>query len=76
MLLKFETADMKTYPAIDRYIGDVLHQVYKPKEGGNEQLGRKIFNILDSELGQKKTSTEAKNYKKVLAAIQKSKILF
>lgn len=76
MLQKFETAEMKTYPAIDRYIGDALHQVYKPMEGGNEQLGRKIFSILDAELGTKKTSSEAKNYKKILAAIQKSKILF
>jgi hypothetical protein len=75
MLVKFENADMKTYPIIDRHIGDVLHQVYKSLEGGNDQLGGKIFKILDSELGLKKTCSQAKNYKKILSAIQKSKIL-
>lgn len=44
MLDRFAEADIKEYPAIDRHIGDVLHQVYKPSEGGsNEKLANKVF---------------------------------
>lgn len=53
-----------------------MHQVYKPTEGGsNEKLANRVFQVLDADLGTKKAPLEAKNYKKILSAIQKAKIL-
>jgi hypothetical protein len=53
----------------------VLHQVYRERFGGTSNIASEIFKILDKELGSKKSLNEAKNYKKLLAAIQKSKLL-
>ena len=54
-----------------------MHQFYKEKLFGGkiEPLSSEIFSVLDQALCSKKTVNEAKNYKKLLAAIQKSKIM-
>ena len=75
MIDKFEKTNQIEYKKVDKEIGDVLHQIYKGKFGGTSQLSSEIFKVLDQDLGTKKTLNEAKNYKKLLAAIQKSKIL-
>ena len=75
MIEKFDKASTAEYKKLDKEIGDVLHQVYKDRLGGTSQLSSEIFKVLDQDLGTKKTINEAKNYKKLLAAIQKSKIL-
>jgi len=49
--------------------------VYKDKLGSTSSFSSEIFKVLDQDLGTKKSMNEAKNYKKLLAAIQKSKIL-
>lgn len=72
---KFGKIECTQYKKLDKDIGDVLHQVYKEKCGGTQELSRKIFGVLQSELATKKSFAEAKNYKKLLAAIQKSKLL-
>ena len=72
---KFAQIECTLYKKLDKDIGDALHQVYKDKCGGAQELARNIFSILQSDLGTKKTLTDAKNYKKLLAAIQKSKLL-
>ena len=69
MLLKFSGMDTKEYAKLDREIGDALHQVYKVKSGSTEALSSEIFKVLDAALGAKKTPNEAKNYKKLLAAV-------
>jgi hypothetical protein len=38
-------------------------------------VGKEIFKILDAALGTKKTPAEAKNYKNLLTAMQKYKLL-
>lgn len=76
VLDQFQEIDSKEYQKLDREIGDVLHQIYKPKMNDDAQtLSKEIFKILDNALGTKKTPAEAKNYKKLLAAVQKSKLL-
>ena len=76
VLDEFQEIDSKEYQDINREIGDVLHQIYKPKMNNDTQtLSKEIFKILDNALGTKKTPAEAKNYKKLLAAVQKSKLL-
>lgn len=75
MLLKFEEIGSKDYTKLDREIGDALHQVYKVKSGSIQALSSEIFKILDNALGTKRTPNEAKNYKKLLAAVQKSKLM-
>ena len=75
MLTKFQEIESKDYPKLDREIGDVLHQVYKQQFGSTQSLASELFKIIDAALGVKKTSVEAKNYKKVLSAIQKSKLM-
>ena len=75
MLNKFNGIDSKQYPILDRQIGDVLHQVYKPKLESSEKLSSLVFKIIDKDLGQKKLPAEAKNYKKILSAVQKAKIM-
>lgn len=54
-----------------------MHQYYKEKFFGGkvEALSGEIFSVLDQALCSKKSVNEAKNYKKLLAAIQKSKIM-
>lgn len=75
MIEKFDKASTAEYKKLDKEIGDVLHQVYKDRLGDTSQLSSEIFKVLDQDLGTKKTINEAKNCKKLLAAIQKSKIL-
>lgn len=75
MLSKFAGIETKEYVKLDREIGDALHQVYKVKSGSSEALSAEIFKVLDEALGTKKTPNEAKNYKKLLAAVQKSKLM-
>jgi hypothetical protein len=76
VLAKYHKVNSSEYNAINQEIGDVLHQVYKPKLGGDtKSLGKEIFKILDANLGTKKTPNEAKNYKKLLTAIEKYKLL-
>lgn len=72
---QFAQVDCTLYKKLDKDIGDALHQVYKDKCGGAQELARSVFGILQSDLGAKKTLVDAKNYKKLLAAIQKSKLL-
>ena len=60
---------------MDKEIGDVLHQVYRDRLGGTAQVAAEIFKVLDLTLSSKKSIMEAKNYKKLLSAIQKSKLL-
>jgi len=43
---KFAQIECTQYKKLDKDIGDVLHQVYKEKCGGAQELSRKIFNIL------------------------------
>ena len=69
MLSKFSGTETKEYVQLDREIGDALHQVYKVKSGSSEALSGEIFKMLDDALGTKKTPNEAKNYKKLLAAV-------
>ena len=69
MLLKFAGMETKEYAQLDRDIGDALNQVYKVKSGSTEALSSEIFKMLDNALGTKKTPNEAKNYKKLLAAV-------
>lgn len=75
MLLKFSGIETKEYTKLDREIGDALHQVYKVKSGSTEALSSEVFKVLDNALATKKTPNEAKNYKKLLSAIQKSKLM-
>jgi hypothetical protein len=55
MLSTFNETESSKYPILDRQIGDVLHQVYKPKLGGAQPLQSMLFSFLDAELGSKKT---------------------
>lgn len=75
MLDRFEAVEQNQYKKIDKDIGDVLHQVYRVKYDGTKKLSKEIFSIMDRDLGTKKTIQQAKTYKKLLAAIQKSKLL-
>ena len=75
MLDRFEAVEQNQYKKIDKDIGDVLHQVYRNKYDGTKKLSKEIFSIMDRDLGTKKTIQQAKTYKKLLAAIQKSKLL-
>mmetsp|Transcript_21780 Transcript_21780/g.33660 ORF Transcript_21780/g.33660 Transcript_21780/m.33660 type:complete len:110 (+) Transcript_21780:1367-1696(+) len=50
-----------------------MRVVYKPKLG--ENFSKKILAFMDSYLGVKRTPSEAKNSKKLLAAIQKASVL-
>jgi hypothetical protein len=43
--------------------------VYRERFGGTQEVAAEVFKILDQALGSKKTIMEAKNYKKLLAAI-------
>jgi hypothetical protein len=54
---------------LDKEIGDVLHQVYRDRYGGTQETAAEVFKFLDAALGSKKSIQEAKNYKKLLAAI-------
>jgi hypothetical protein len=49
--------------------------VYRERFGGTSEVAAEIFKVLDIALNSKKTIMEAKNYKKLLAAVQKSKLL-
>lgn len=75
MLAKFSTISQIDYKKLDKEIGDILHQVYRDKLGGTAQVAAEIFKVLDLALSSKKSIMEAKNYKKLLSAIQKSKLL-
>ena len=75
MMERFSEIESKHYPQLDREIGDALHKHYKPKHGSPEELASTVFKLLDAELGSKKTPAEAKNYKKILSAVQKAKLL-
>lgn len=77
ILQKFSVAKIQDFKDMDKQIGDVLHQHYKEKlfQGKIELLASEIFSVLDQALCSKKSVNEAKNYKKLLAAIQKSKIV-
>ena len=63
------------YKKLDKEIGDILHQVYRDRFGGTSEVAAEIFKVLDQSLNSKKSIAEAKNYKKLLAAVQKSKLL-
>ena len=66
--------DKVNYKALDMEIKDTLlnHYCKKYKE---EDVKREVFQYLDSHLGSYKSWANAKNMKKLLTAISKSKIL-
>lgn len=49
--------------------------MYRDRFGGTSEVAAEIFKVLDQSLNSKKSIAEAKNYKKLLAAVQKSKLL-
>ena len=70
------------YKKIDRDIGDALHQHYliklhpdKTEDERRNAITNEIFKILDESLQGKLSPNDAKNYKKLLAALQKCRIM-
>ena len=74
---KFADSPLTDYKNLDRQIGDLLHQHYLTKLYPNQpehekkvrSLASDIFKILDETLQGKLVPNDAKNYKKLLAAI-------
>ena len=76
-LLKFSESHTEEYKAIDKAIGDILHQHYLKKlydadveyDRRIEMLAADIFKTIEPNLQGSLTPSEAKNYKKLLSAI-------
>jgi len=74
IVMAFADANKGTYKDLDQEVSDHLHQIFKLQMGISE-LQRQLFDLLDSRLGTFKTPFQARNYKKVILSVQKSRIL-
>ena len=72
--MAFSDSQKSDYGQLDQEVSDQLHQIFKLQMGILE-LQSQLFQILDSRLGTFKTPFQARNYKKVILALQKSRIL-
>ena len=74
VIMAFSDSQKSDYGQLDQEVSDQLHQIFKLQMGILE-LQSQLFQLLDSRLGTFKTPFQARNYKKVILALQKSRIL-
>ena len=74
VIMAFSDSQKSDYGQLDQEVSDQLHQTFKLQMGISELQGQ-LFQLLDSRLGTFKTPFQARNYKKVILALQKSRIL-
>jgi len=74
VIMAFSDSQKSDCGQLDQEVSDQLHQTFKLQMGISELQGQ-LFQLLDSRLGTFKTPFQARNYKKVILALQKSRIL-
>lgn len=68
-------AQSSKYQQMDLEIRAMINEVFCKRLKSRETVETLVFQHLDKQLGTKKTQWEARNYKKLLAGIQKAQLL-